>query len=364
MTTSTRPPLKLNRPPRPKLSKRSSRSLNDLNEDDRREKCLALLDELEVEAQINERTGELTFSCPLPNGLHRKGDRNPSAGLNWLKLTFNCFGCNESMGILDFITNTTNRTRAQAMDFMMDGAVARQPGYVAPRRYEPQTKHDLSELERFYERRHSYLRERGLPEANLAKHEIGYDPISTRVVIPVFQIEETYDKARGIEGTKRNLLGWQTRRIMESDGTPKYLTSKGLKIGQVLYNADRFHDVDRWRGLEAIVVVESPLSVVAKSHLDEQGYCFVATFGAPSKTQCRQLANLYDPVVLWFDSDPAGVQDTLTAGEALQAQKVNVFVVVNPYEVDVDELPDETVIDLLEGAIPYEEWKASQINAA
>lgn len=361
--TKSPPPLKLNRPPRPKLKRRQIRSTEGLNEDDRHEKCLELLAELGIEV-YSDSNGELTFSCPLDNGMHRRGDRNPSFGLNWRRPggpLFYCHGCGEHGGFVELVMTTTGRSRDAAWTFILDGVSPHSPSYVAPRRYEPQSRHEVSELEPFYVRRHSYLRERGLPEANLVKHEVGYDPVSTRIVIPVFEIETITNKATDRVTTQRNLLGWQTRRIMESDGTPKYLTSKGLKIGQVLYNADRFHDPDRWRGLLGTVVVESPLSVVAKSHLDEVGYGFVATFGAPSKTQLRLLANLYDPVILWFDSDPAGVQDTLSAGEALQG-KTNVYVVVNPYQVDVDELPDETVIDLLEEAIPYAEWKQRQVQ--
>jgi DNA primase len=220
----------------------------------------------------------------------------------------------------------------------------------------------MSELAPFYVRRHTYLRERGIPEANLIKHEIGYDPQSTRIVIPVFQMEEHKDDV-GYTELRRVLLGWQTRSTKD-DGTPKYLTSLGLKIGQVLYNADRFQDPDRWRGLLGTVVVESPLSVVAKSHLDEVGYGFVATFGAPSKSQYRLLDQLYEPLILWFDSDLAGLQDTLKAGEALQA-KMNVYVVNNPPKEDVDELDDDTVLELIEESIiPYAEWKEALIHAA
>jgi hypothetical protein len=189
---------------------------------------------------------------------------------------------------------------------------------------------------------HSYLTdERHIPMANLIKHDICYDPVCDKIVIPVIEHDD--------EG-QRVLLGWQTRSPgTVAPNTPKYVCSLGLKTGQILYNAQVRTPVT--------VVVESPLSVVAKSHLEDSGYGFVATFGGPKKGQYDLLAQ-YDPLILWFDSDKAGWRDAYDVGQALKG-KTNVYVVDLPFgSEDVDELDDSTVLKLLNEVIPYKEWAA------
>ncbi len=51
--------------------------------------CLDLLGEFGAQ-NIRRRGDEIIHSCILPFGLHSNGDRNPSAPLNWKKLTYRC----------------------------------------------------------------------------------------------------------------------------------------------------------------------------------------------------------------------------------------------------------------------------------
>ena len=55
MTTSTRPPLKLNRSPRPKLN-RPQFSLDDLSEDERLERSLFLFEDIGIDPPRNPET--------------------------------------------------------------------------------------------------------------------------------------------------------------------------------------------------------------------------------------------------------------------------------------------------------------------
>ena len=203
-------------------------------------------------------------------------------------------------------------------------------------------RHSLSRLEG-WRGIHPYLLERGIPEANCIKHELGHylDPqYGECITIPVFDSED--------DGC---FPGWQYRPVNYDGQGEKYKCSPGLKIGQILYNAQVRSPVT--------VAVESPLSVVAKSHLDA-GYGFVATFGGPKKGQYDLLAQ-YDPLILWFDNDSPGVNFTVDAGYELKS-RTTVYVVDNPdlLKKDADMFQNDEVLRLLAESIPYEEWLADK----
>lgn len=61
-----------------------------LPDSEKKELCESLLREFGVTQWRATDRGELIHSCPLPNTRHRNGDRNPSASVNYRKLTFNC----------------------------------------------------------------------------------------------------------------------------------------------------------------------------------------------------------------------------------------------------------------------------------
>lgn len=309
-------------------------SLDCLDVEARRVKCLELLDLIGV-GQYKARWGELIFRCPLPDGNHLRGDRNPSANLNWSKLLFACHVCGGS-GIIAFIQRMTGMSKREAFQWLLhdvDGS----KHYVMPD-IEPQSHHELAELMPFMCPPHPYLLNRGIPYDNIVKHLVGYDSTADCIIIPVFW--------------QQDLIGWQTRPVDDAnitDSRPKYMCSTGMKRGRVLYNGDVWRDTT--------VVVESPLTVVAKSHLDEHDYAFVATMGGPTQHHLELLADC-DPLTLWYDADDAGRHYTKLIGDALQT-KTDVFVAQNPSGLDADELDDATVIDILENPVPYEKWKLS-----
>ena len=178
---------------------------------------------------------------------------------------------------------------------------------------------------------HPYLLERGIPFENIVKHVVGYDAQTDTIVIPVFW--------------QGDLVGWQTRPVDDAnitDGRPKYMCSAGMKRGRVLYNRDDWHRA--W----STVVVESPLSVVAKSHLD---FNFVATMGGPTRGQMEMMRDIVDceaSIILCYDNDPSGWNDTMIVGNFLTDD--GVYVALN--EVDLDEMTDDELYEVLEDRYP------------
>lgn len=311
--------------------------LDDLSESERKSKCLELVETLVggIAQKIKLSWDEIIFSCPLDDGMHWRGDRIPSASLNWRKLTFYCHVCNRGMGIIDFITETTPMSRAEAFHWVMDGCSGTNP-YQYNETPEPQSYHSLDELVPLVGPPHPYLLDRGVPVANIIKHLVGYDSATDCIVIPVFW--------------QGDLVGWQTRPVDDTNITesrPKYMCSAGMKRGRVLYNRDDWH-----RGWHT-VVVESSLTVVAKSHME---FNFVATMGGPTRGQMEIMREIVDsetPVILAYDNDPAGWNDTMQVGNFLSGDD-GVLVALN--EFDLDEMIDDDLYEVLETAIPYQEW--------
>lgn len=300
--------------------------------------CQDLLGEFGA-TNVTLRGDELVHSCCLP----WHDDTHPSAKLNYRKLTYVCFGCGSGGGLLWFI--------ATCRDTNTDGAA----GFIHARfarthetRPVNEFLHDLKEIYAgkvpdvappmpHYSRDilkpwkliHPYLTAiRGIPESNIVALEVGYDPERQRIVFPHFWMG--------------SLVGWQSRRIW-NDGTAKYLNTPDFPKSQTLYNHIP-------RG--PVVVVESPMSVLAKAHLSVH---MEATFGA--LVTARQLHNLarHEKIILFFDNDEAGWEATHRVAAEL-GKYGPVWVVPNPYDADAADMCDGTFLRLVHEAVPYSVW--------
>lgn len=334
-----------------------------LSEGDRERLCRDLLAEFGVtRIRHNAKKGELTHSCCLPFGRHRNGDRNPSAGLNYRKLTYKCLGCGGKGGLLWFIAVCRGE----------DGLQARQ--WLGEQTGIGQTVMDLQVLlkaiDELYERKsaavveipafpaaildpwegiHPYMttgapeygiKGRGIPEATMEHFRVGYaedyfmgqyEPSQERIVIPHFWRGE--------------LVGWQARRINDGD-KPKYKSSVDFPKDTTLFN---FDPADPGR----IVLVESPTTVLRHWHHQPT---MTASFGKDiTETQLRHLRRA-GRVTLWPDPDEAGWNATEQLIELLP-QHTDFRIVDSPYDVDPADLPDHIVDSYIETAPPWGVWK-------
>lgn len=351
--------------------------------------CLDLLNEFGASVKrVNDTSGEMTHGCLVSPELHSNQTADPTASLNYKKLTYKCLGCNASGGLLWFIATCRNGSSVEAR-----GWLEKQTGLgTSVMELEAMLKY----LDQIYARPltapmptyservldpwkwdHPYLsEERGIHEENLRRFRVGWDPDKDRVTLPHFW--------RG------KLVGWQTRRMppqwctadwtplpplpdgekrldvhSKAPGSPKYHSSPDFPKDVTLYN-----HVPGPKG----VVVESVLSVVRHAH----ALPMVGTFGASvTETQIRRLTQ-YDRVVLWMDNDPAGwraVEGTpevrRTATRAAQDAKVGiaealspfvpVWVVPSPWAQDAGDLPTEEAVRLESLAVPWSAWKRPEV---
>lgn len=342
--------------------------------------CRSLLEEFGVNAiRANDR-GELTHACLISPSQHNDQDRNPTASLNYKKLTYKCLGCGASGGLLWFIATCRGTRSSEARQWLAqatgtDGSVMDLSDLL---RYFDAIYASKSEgrapIPKYSERIlepwaliHPYLTEgipelgipgRGIPEENLVKFKVGYSehfPVgeqktSERIVIPHFW--------------KGDLVGWQTRRLDASDGTPKFLSSPDFPKDTTLFN----YDASRKKAM----VVESMLSAIKHAH----ALPIEATFGASVTARQIRLLERHETVVLWMDNDKAGwdavegrYEDIERGGKVvgsklaqeglgdLLGRSVNVLVVDSPWAADPADMTTDDVIELYEAAIPYAAWR-------
>lgn len=329
----------------------------------KRELCLGLLDEFGVRKVAREtRDGELIHSCCVPNAGHKNGDRNASASLNWQKLTYNCFGCGSSGGLLWFIATCRGLDTPEAREWLGSKTGFGQSVmdltslidlitqiFRRPETRSPIPSYSPAVLDPWlgWDFHHPYLTEtgripgtrflgRGIPESTLDHFRIGYADEyfdgSERIIIPAFW-----------EG---KLVGWQARCLPDDADRPdKYRNSPDFPRDRVLYNYDR--------DAAELLVVESPLSVLRHFHHLPQ---MCATFGAKVTDEQIRMLQRYQRVLLWFDNDTAGWEATKTVAEAL-VRHVPVSVVDSPYAADPADMDDVMVeLMLTDRLVPSSIW--------
>jgi hypothetical protein len=349
--------------------------------------CQELLDEFGARtSRVNEKTGEMIHGCLVAPELHKDQDRNPTASLNFQKLTYNCLGCGSSGGLLWFIATCRGETSVAARSWLektagLGGAVLEldamlrfldniyaRPAAVPIPSYSPRVLDAWA-----YD--HPYMTEaRHVGPEIIKRFRVGWDPNNDRVVIPHFW--------------QGKLVGWQSRMMPpqwrsqewtpkppDKDGNevvdvhsgnpraPKYYSSSDFPKDSTIFNYDP-------KAREA-VVVESMLSVLR--HVEHRH--FEGLFGAKvTDLQIRRLVK-HDRVILWMDNDNAGWKaiegkpevkptkekpqgEERVPGMAEQlARYVEVRIVDSPWSQDAGDLPTDAAMELIDGAVPWSIWK-------
>ncbi len=263
---------------------------------------------------VHRKGDELIHSCLLDrvDAHHHNGDANPSASMNTDLKVYNCYGYgggdvlwfmtkmegkesfHEIVPMLsDFLTGSTLDTA----DFLKE-----LEGYLStPREAESMPTYNERILKR-WAKYHPYLKSRGITKETAELLQMGYDETNVRITIPHW-----------VNG---KLVGWQRRALADPrwpqtqvelapDGTPldggripKYKNSPGFPKESTLYNLDRV------KGEQSVVVVESPMSVAKGISCGVTNV--VATFGAKVNQPQIDLLKSFHQVSVWFDADDAG----------------------------------------------------------
>lgn len=256
--------------------------------------CRTLLEEFgAVSIRHRPAQAELTHACLVSPDVHSDQRANPTASLNYEKLTYKCLGCQAKGGILWFIATVRKCSGKEARDWLSkevgtDGTVMPLQQLLdfydalytkSYRRPPPMPVYAESVLTP-WNRVHSWLEdERKIPLENSLALRLGWDAIDDAIVIPHFW--------RG------DLVGWQ-KRYLSSHAANKYVSTPDMPKDQTLYDYDP-------KGKTAIIV-ESPMSVARHRH----ALPMEATFGSAVTDRQIKLIAAHERVILWMDNDEAG----------------------------------------------------------
>lgn len=353
--------------------------------------CEELLSEFGARVhRINDGSGEMIHGCLVAPELHKDQDRNPTASLNYQKLTYNCLGCGSSGGLLWFIATCRGETSQAARQWLektaglggnvleLDAMLRFLDAVYARPEKQPIPQYSEKLLDAWaYD--HPYLTEaRGIDPEVYKRFRLGWDPNTDRVVLPHFW--------------QGRLVGWQTRKMppewQSVEWTPKPLRADGDRAFDVHSGAPgspKFHSSPDFpkdstifnydpRAREA-VIVEAMLSCLR--HVEYRH--FEAVFGAEvTELQVKRLVK-HDRVILWMDNDRAGWKavegrpEVRPTREKPQGQErkpgmaeklapyTEVLVVDSPWQQDPADLPTDEVQERIDAAVPWSLWRRPEV---
>lgn len=251
-----------------------------------------VLEEIGYQVEL-ESGGWLCGRCPIHHDSHRSFAVHEEQG-NWV-----CYaqcGSGSLVGLVAEVEGLTpqearQRVLALATDVGVEILMDMLRGDREPAEYKKKEQVLL------YERgkAHRYILDRGFTVETLRTFDMGWDPETRAVVVPVF------DDGR--------LVALIKRLVAPTDEQQKYDTQPaGFSKGKVLFGLDRVLD-------DEAIVVEGPLDAI---WLHQQGYPGVACLGsALSREQVLLLRRRVRSVILAFDEDDAGEKGRRKATDAL-----------------------------------------------
>lgn len=312
--------------------------------------CIDLIGEFGSSVVSKTSKGELIHSCPIPNAGHKNGDKNASASLNFKKLTFNCFGCGSSGGLLWYMAVCRGEDVEGVREWL--GKTAGVGGHVmdlhkflelidamtAPAAGPPPIPKYSARVLDPWDFVHPYMTEvRGCRDETLDEFRVGWAQ-----EYPMGRDEEPQQRIIIPQFWRGDLVGWQARALRKGD-KPKYKNTPEFPRDRTLYGE---------HGHDTAVVVESPLSTLRHRHHVPE---VLGTFGAEVTDVQIRLLHRYRRVILWMDNDPAGWKATRSVADRLQ-RHTEVFVVPSEYDADMADIDDHTVEQLIDAAIPSAIW--------
>ena len=253
---------------------------------------------------IRRHGDELIHSCLLPFGLHRNGDRNPSASFNEDKLVYNCFSCgggsllwatqnilqiskDEALRLLQAKVSPSNFSSSKFIETLEKMWNTDVEDIILPRysvkMLEPWLCYSQYLDDRKISREVQKLMKTGINFENMDQYSGGW-LTQPRLVIPHF-----------FEG---ELRGWSMRKLVPEQVGPKYKHTPSFPKDLTLFNYDRA------RKNNIVYLVESPLSVLAMMSQGIENV--VATFGAAVTNRQIEIMRPFERVIVFPDGDKAG----------------------------------------------------------
>lgn len=287
---------------------------------------------------------EIRFSCPFPG--HTSGDENPSAYMNKETTAWICHGCKRKGNAVTFISDLYNVSTYAAIRKLKEfygGAFENPESTIEDeinRYFLSLGKPDVEPLNfslqlavlsdfKMNPGARYYLRNRGFNDDTMDKFQLGYDEISGRIVIPIFD-------------ESGRLVGFKGRSVDPED-KPKYKVLGGslygfprYHVGLVVFGIDKVPEEKR-----TAIICEGELNAIA---MHQMGFDNAIAAGGSTFTDihARKIVERFDSAILYFDSDKAGNEATINAAKLLMPHM--------PVRVVPDH--DQDAADVLQTYIP------------
>ncbi len=302
--------------------------------------------------------------CPFHN------EKTPSFHVNSEYKVFNCFGCNKSGSVIDFVMEHEHQTLRQATE-----TLAKHLGIkTTPQEDVSTPEHKMTEMHDFITKMYhyvlvdtkegepalEYLLERGFTLDIIKTHYIGLAPSKPQFTVELIEKrnmnlelafragmvgrnEDTgqyFDKFRArimipIKNHQGEFIGFTARSL---DGShPKYVNTSETPIfkkQQILFNlSDARKAISEVREL---IIMEGHLDVVKVKRAGV--FHVVGLMGtALSDAQVDTMRGLTDNVTLMFDGDDAGRNAQIKYGERLLKSNLNAYILPLPAGLDPDD---------------------------
>ncbi|WAM08916.1 DNA primase [Mycoplasmopsis cynos] len=296
-------------------------------------------------------------------------DTTPSFTISPIKKIYKCF-CSESGNAITFVKKYLNKNYYQSLEFLAKELNLNYDFSAFLNSHLPQMTDEeleiteaLNVVNAFYKiqifknsKAQEYLASRNLLDDELRKKfDIGYAPenelieyfsqnteLDKKILFQAGLINDNFKElfknriTFGIRNSYGNIVGFSAR-VLNNQQKPKYLNSPETKLfnkSQILYNF--FNAKEHIEKNKEVIIVEGFMDVIA---LDKVGiYNSVALMGTALTLEHLQLIKKYQ-IALFLDNDEAGIQATLKSIKTLLKNKIyDVFVIVNPYDKDPDEI--------------------------
>lgn len=321
---------------------------------------------------------EHTFSCM--GGSHAHGDSSPSAGMNARTSLWRCrsAACGLKGNAVDYLIALKQYTRSEATRILSEryggpensveqGQLLAELERIRAARDEPEEQRRYPTEDEYLDRFSlhwpagaepddfpapmAYMLRRGFTAETLNRWAIGYDQISDRITIPV------YDSEGALVGIKGR--AWDDRQ-------PRYLSIGDANGRPPRYGFDTYHKSQHVFGLDvanwAVVLVEGELNVIA---LWQMGIPAVGVAGSDfSERQALLIASAFDEVTVFFDGDAAGDKGTERVMQMLTPYMSLSIVFGSFYDAAdaIDPEKDFSEVDLRATLQSAQPWLSSRVS--
>ncbi len=329
---------------------------------------LSAVDVIGEHITLQAKGGKHWGLCPFHH------EKTPSFSVDGEKNLFYCFGCHKGGSMISFLMEHENITFHDAVEKLADRA-----GVTIPRGSLEDSKEqqELRDLYALYDKLTvafqyilnntpegkkalEYLKSRGISDYSIQQFALGYAPADISWLHSFLkkkgysqkflqksglfsQRNDTYPLFAGriifpVRDTRKRIIGFGGRDLTGREKAPKYINSPESGIYKKRIHLYGLDQATQWMRKEGRgVLCEGNFDVIALHQAGIEGA--IAPLGtALTEGQVQVLKRYTSEMIIFFDSDSAGLQATLKAIELLESKDITSYVVQNPEGKDPADL--------------------------